>query len=189
MHPSSNEASSTFAEQFHAAIQSRGLHPPKAIEPDGKLHRFASNGKSFDDAGWYVFYGDGIPAGAFGDWRSGLNEIWRADVGRKLSPREEVAHQARMDGMRHKREADDARRKADAREIATKIWEVAGTVPKDYPYLIQKNIGAHGLRFHDGKLVVQIRDGVDLCSLAIHRSDGDKRFLPGGRVSAVTSDR
>ena len=72
-------------EQFRAAIYSAGLSPPEVIEPNGKLHRFASNGKPSDDAGWYVFHDDGIPAGAFGDWRGGLSETWRADIGRKLS--------------------------------------------------------------------------------------------------------
>jgi putative DNA primase/helicase len=74
-------------EQFRAAIHSAGLNPPEVIEPNGKLHRFASNGKPSDDAGWYVFHDDGIPAGAFGDWRDGLSETWRADIGRRLSPR------------------------------------------------------------------------------------------------------
>ncbi len=33
-------------EQFRAAIQNTGLTPPEVIEPDGKLHRFASNGNA-----------------------------------------------------------------------------------------------------------------------------------------------
>jgi len=82
-------------EQFRDAIQKAGLHPPEVIEPDGKLHRFPSNGKRSDDAGWYVFRDDNIPAGAFGDWRTGASETWRADIGRSLSPQEEAAHRAR----------------------------------------------------------------------------------------------
>jgi len=69
-------------EQFRDAIRSAGLEPPEVIEPD-KLHRFSTNGTCSDDAGWYIFYGDGIPAGSFGDWRSGLSQTWRADIGRK----------------------------------------------------------------------------------------------------------
>ncbi len=75
-------------EHFRAAIHSAGLNPPEAFEPDGKLHRFASNGKRSDHAGWYVLHDDGIPAGAFGDWRTGASESWRADIGRRLSPQE-----------------------------------------------------------------------------------------------------
>jgi putative DNA primase/helicase len=44
-------------DQFRDAIRSAGLNPPGVIEPDGKLYRFASNGKHGDDAGWYVSHG------------------------------------------------------------------------------------------------------------------------------------
>lgn len=60
--------------QFSDAIKASGLTPPDTIMTDGKLHRFSSNGRRDDDAGWYVFYGDGIPAGSFGDWRTGLTQ-------------------------------------------------------------------------------------------------------------------
>jgi putative DNA primase/helicase len=72
-------------EQFRDAIRSAGLEPPERIEADGKLRRFSSNGKRGDDAGWYVLHGDGIPAGSFGYWRTGISESWRADIGRTLS--------------------------------------------------------------------------------------------------------
>jgi hypothetical protein len=42
-------------EQFCAAIHNAGLSQPEVIEPDGKLHRFATNGRPKDDAGWYSF--------------------------------------------------------------------------------------------------------------------------------------
>ncbi|MEB2352017.1 MAG: hypothetical protein OZ924_11445, partial [Burkholderiaceae bacterium] len=58
-------------EQFRAAIRAAGLTPPDVIEADGKLRRFGTNGKRSDDAGWYIAHDDGIPAGAFGDWRTG----------------------------------------------------------------------------------------------------------------------
>jgi putative DNA primase/helicase len=39
-------------EQFCPAIHNAGLSQPEVIEPDGKLHRFATNGHPKDDAGW-----------------------------------------------------------------------------------------------------------------------------------------
>src|SRR5438046_2073585 len=101
-------------DQFRTAIQGAGRHPPEAIEPDGRLHRFASNGERGDDAGWYVLHDDGVPAGAFGDWRSGTSEIWRADIGRSLSRQEEAAYRERLQRMRDAREAEDARRRTEA---------------------------------------------------------------------------
>jgi putative DNA primase/helicase len=108
-------------DQFRAAIRAAGITPPKAIIPDGKLHRFASNGKPSDDAGWYIFHDDGIPAGAFGDWRGGLSETWRADVDRELTPREKAAHRARVKAMRREREAEDAKRRRLLRSISKEI--------------------------------------------------------------------
>lgn len=170
-------------EQFRAAIHSAGLHPPEVIEPDGRLHRFASSGKRSDDAGWYVLHDDAIPAGAFGDWRTGASETWRADIGRRLSPQEEAAHRARLDAMRRAREAEDAQRKAEACEKAAAIWQGARPAPDDHVYLLGKGIRAHGLRVHDGALVIPMRDGQELHSLQFIAGNGEKRFLAGGRVN------
>ena len=89
-------------EQFRDAIRSAGLEPPDIIVADGKLRRFASNGKRGDDAGWYVLYGDGIPAGSFGDWRTGISAImasrhWpRSQSSRRIrAPGESRSHAAR----------------------------------------------------------------------------------------------
>ncbi len=170
-------------EQFRTAIHNVGLNPLEVIEPDGKLHRFASNGKRSDDAGWYVFHDDGIPAGAFGDWRTGVSETWRQDIGRTLSPQEEAAQRARVDAMRREREAEDARRKAEAREKAATIWRLATLAPDEHVYLLGKGVKAHGLRVHAEALVVPMGDGEKLHSLQFIAGDGEKRFLSGGRVS------
>jgi putative DNA primase/helicase len=53
-------------DQFLAAIEQADLVPPKFIKADGKLHRFSSDGKRGDEAGWYVFHTCDIPAGSFG---------------------------------------------------------------------------------------------------------------------------
>jgi putative DNA primase/helicase len=100
--------------EFRDAIARAGLTPPDAIEADGKLRRFASNGKRGDDAGLYVLHADGIPAGSFGDWRTGFSQSWRADIGRTLTPAEEAAHRAKVDTMRCEREAEEAKRKVEA---------------------------------------------------------------------------
>lgn len=169
--------------QFRGAIQAAGLTPPEIIEADGRLHRFASNGRRGDLAGWYVLHADGVPAGVFGDWRSGTSETWRADIGRRLSPQEEAAHRTRIEAMRYEREADEDRRKAEARERATAIWQSALPAADDHPYLVGKGVKAHGLRLHEGALVVPMRDGAELHSLQRIFPDGEKRFLPGGRVA------
>jgi putative DNA primase/helicase len=170
-------------EQFRDAIQSAGLPPPHIVIPGGKLHRFATNGKPKDDSGWYVFHEDGIPAGAFGDWRTGASETWHANIGRELTPQEAAAHRARVEGMQRERDAEDARIKGEARTKAAAIWNGAAVAPGDHPYLVQKRVGAHGLRVHEGRLIVPMRDDQDvLHSLQFIDADGGKLFLKGGRV-------
>src|SRR5262249_58818457 len=80
------KAMSDVIEQFRDATRAAGLEPPVDLIADGKIHRFASKGKLGDDAGWYVYHGDGVPAGTFGDWRTNIKKSWRADVGRSFTP-------------------------------------------------------------------------------------------------------
>lgn len=104
-----------------------GLEPPDEIVADGEVRRFATNGKRGDDAGWYVLHANGIPAGAFGDWRTGASETWRANVGRKLSPQEAAGHRRRVDAARAKAEAEREAQQAKAARRIAELW--AQTVP------------------------------------------------------------
>lgn len=168
--------------QFRNAIQSAGLTPPPDIEPDGKLHRFSSNGKKGDDSGWYVLHGDTIPAGSFGDWRTGISQSWRADIGRPLSLQEEGAHRTRIEAIRAEREAEEIRRHEEAQRQAAAIWQAAKPVT-DHPYLNRKGVSAYALRVKDGRLIVPMRDGGVIQSLQFISADGEKRFLTGGRIT------
>jgi putative DNA primase/helicase len=169
--------------EFRAAISKSGLTPPDQIMADGKIHRFASNGKRSDDSGWYVVFFDGIPAGAYGCWRTDLKGSWRANIGRPLTSAEEAAHQTKMDAARRERAREEARRHAEARDEARLIWKASKPAPSDHPYLVKKGVKAHGLRVHEGALIIPMRDGGELHSLQFIGPDGHKRFLPGGRVS------
>lgn len=170
-------------DQFRAAIQSAGLSPPDTIEPDGKLHRFASNGIRGDDAGWYALHDDGIPAGSFGDWRSGQSHTWRADLGRTHTPEDEAAHRAKVEAMMRERDAEKVREQAEAAIKAAAIWEAARPAPNDHPYLVRKGIKPSGARLHNDALVIAMRSGGEIRSLQFIGPDGDKRFLTGGRVA------
>ncbi len=170
-------------DQFRGAIESAGLTPPGTIIPNGRLHRFASNGLPGDDAGWFVLHGDAVPAGAFGCWRTGVSQTWRADIGRKLSPEEEYKHRTRVEAMRRQRDAEDKRMRAEAARNAAAIWNAAMPALDDHPYLTRKGIKAHGARLHNGALVIPMRDGGEIHSLQFISADGDKRFLTGGRVA------
>lgn len=107
---------------FRAAIRAAGLTPPDELIDDGRRHRFATSGRRGDVAGWYVLHGDGIPAGAFGDWRSGFSQSW-------CSRDRETLTRAERDGMRQRMALiqsvrDEAQAKAWAAALANNrvLW-------------------------------------------------------------------
>ncbi|MGI8425282.1 MAG: AAA family ATPase [Actinomycetota bacterium] len=87
-----------------------------------------------------------------------------------------------MGAARREREREEARRHAEAREEAGVIWKASKPAPSDHPYLVAKGVKPHGLRVHEGALVIPVRDGAELHSLQFIGPEGNKRFLIGGRV-------
>ncbi|MHB1333204.1 MAG: hypothetical protein ACYCY1_11455 [Sulfuriferula sp.] len=118
-----------YLSQFSDAIHSTGMEPPVEIHADGALHRFSPSGKRSDMAGWYVLHCDGIPAGSFGNWRTGHAQSWRADIGRSLSQAEINAHHAKIEQMRIERQEATAKLKEAAEWRATRMW--SGLAPAD----------------------------------------------------------
>jgi putative DNA primase/helicase len=168
-------------QQFRDVILAAGIPPPDVIYADGVLRRFSTSRKPDDDAGWYVYHDDGIPAGAFGDWRIGLNKRWRSDIGRRLSPIEEQAHRLRMVTLAGQRKAEEVMRSAEARVEASRIWAKALPCTM-HPYLSYKHIGAHGSRLYKNVLVVPLQIDDIVHSLQFIGANGEKRFLTGGQV-------
>jgi putative DNA primase/helicase len=72
-------------ENFKDAIRAEGITPPAHIEADGKPHRFSTNGKAKDRAGYYTLHLDGVAAGGFGCFRLGIKQTWCSCDFKKLS--------------------------------------------------------------------------------------------------------
>lgn len=175
-------------EQLLDAIRSAGLEPPEQVIFDGKLHRFKSGtkgtAKAGDKSGWYVVFGDGVPAGRFGCWRMGFESPWRADVGRKLTASEEMAHVRRLAEAKALREAAIEKQYEVAASTVETIWNQASAASPDHPYLKRKGIQAHGARITgDGRLMVPLfdKDGA-LATLQYIDSEGGKLYHPGGEA-------
>lgn len=173
--------------QLRGAMIDAGLTPPDELVLDGKIHRFRSGTKGtpgHDKPGWYLVFGDGIPAGRFGCWRSGIEVTWRADVGRKFTQAEEMAHAQRMAEAKTIRDAEQAKQRQVAADTVEIIWTQAQAASPDHPYLKRKGIGVHGARVTgDGRLVVPLygQDGA-LASLQYIAHDGSKLYHPGGQT-------
>ncbi len=168
--------------QFRDAIQSTGLMPPDVIEP-GRLHRFPGVGKqNGNTAGWCKLFDDG-QGGCFGDWSSGFSENWQARRENPFTAVERAEFRKRVEETLARAEEEQQSRYKEAADKAVTIWNAAILAPEDHPYLTRKAISAHGARYYDGALIIPVRSGDLLCSLQFINSDGDKRFLSGGRIS------
>ena len=176
-------------EQLIDAIRAAGLEPPDQVIMDGKIHRFksgtkGSGNKGGDKPGWYLIFGDGVPAGRFGCWRMGFESPWRADVGRKLTATEEMQHARRIAEAKAIRDAELERQHEVASATVESIWASAQAASPEHPYLQRKGIGVHGARVTgDGRLVVPLygQDG-HLSSLQYIAHDGGKLYHPGGQT-------
>jgi putative DNA primase/helicase len=169
-------------EQFSAAIALAGMKVPDAVHGDGQLHRFNPSGKRGDDAGWYVLYRDGVPAGTFGNWRDGYSESWCAKAEHDLTDSERQAQRERINTAQRMREVETIRRHGEAASAALALWEAAAPAVA-HPYLATKGVKPYGIRADGHQLFVPMRDTTGkLYSLQTIAPNGVKRFLPGGRV-------
>ena len=173
--------------QLRDAISAAGMTPPKEIVLDGKMHRFTSGTKGkpgHDKSGWYVAYSDGIPAGRFGCWRAGIEVTWRADVGRQLSPADEMAFARRMSEAKAARDAEIKRQREIVADTAEAIWVSGMGASPDHPYLARKGIAVHGTRITgDGRLMAPLftPEG-KIASIQYIDAEGGKLYHAGGQT-------
>ena len=168
-------------EGFRSEILKAGLSLPNEIIDDGRIHRFSSNGKTTDNAGWYVLFTDGIAAGAFGCWREDVKINWCSVDKATLTQSEMHEFNKKMAEAKKLREHEEEINRTKARSKASKIWEQSAEAPTDHPYLLSKKVQPHGLKLSRGKLIVPLYDQNQvLQSLQFIGPDGEKRFLRGG---------
>jgi len=176
--------------QLKDAMLGAGLKPPDTLHLDGKLHRFNSGTKGekgHDKPGWYIIFNDGVPAGRFGCWRSGVELTWKADIGRSLTVAEEMAQSRRLSEAKAQRDAEQAKTREVAANTVDLIWSQAGAASPEHPYLQRKGIQPNGARITgDGRLMVPLynSDG-ELSSIQYIAADGDKKYHPGGQTSSM----
>ena len=177
--------------QLMDAIEDAGLTPPDHIELDGRVHRFRSGTKGSkgagDKTGWYIAYGDGIPAGRFGCWRAGIEQTWRAESDRSYSAAEEMALARRMSEAQSLRDAERKKSQEIVADTVADIWGSCTHASADHPYLVRKNVLPHGSRVTgDGRLVVPLYDNAgNICSLQYIAADGSKLYHAGGKTGGA----
>ena len=185
MRPSDNRFEAIDA--FRDAIANTGLTPPDQILSDGQLHRFSSNGRRGDDAGWYVLHQDRFVAGAFGCWRAGVSRSWCA-----RECQFSADERSQFDELiRNARTAAEAARHAEqlaAAERARDRWHDGSPAQADHPYLTAKQVQPHAARQAGVLLLVPLVDPHGLLwNLQTIDGGGRKRFLRRGRVRGLFS--
>ena len=175
-------------QQLMDAIRAAGLEAPDKIYLDGVIHRFNTGvGNKRDKTGWYIGFGDEPQAARFGCWRSDIEGSWVADIGRTITPAEQMAHARRMAEAREKRDAEREKSREVVANVALDIWNNAATATVDHPYIKRKGIQPHGSRVTgDGRLIVPLYDYVDgaleLTSVQYIKDDGSKLYHSGGKT-------
>ena len=176
----------TAEAQFQAAIAATGMTPPDAINADGQIHRWNGTDKRGNTRNsWYSLHLDGTPAGSFGDWAGLEKQSWCAKRDHDLTDNERPVMRDRVRAAQRQRDAERDRMQAEAASRALTIWTTA-TPAIEHPYLTRKAIKPHGIRTDGHHLFVPMRcTAGKLHSLQTIDPDGEKRFLPGGRVKGT----
>ena len=187
-------------QAFQGAIAAAGLTPPDTIIADGKIQRFSTNSKRGDDAGRYVLHLDGLPAGWFGDYRTGLSQSWCSIERTAQTPEQQRQYATLLKSMQNARHREKKAEHDAAAEQAAAIWAAATPIDdaQTHGYLVKKGIQAHGVklietaaaRAHCVKLshslfgpllVIPMRNAAgELRSLQFITADGTKRPITGG---------
>ena len=166
-----------------AMLEALGAAPDE-VSLDGRLHRFKVEGDAgTEKTGWYVLHGDGVPAGAFGDWRRDITQRWHASLPVDLTEEARALMEENCRRAQELRDEEMKKRHKRAAETCREIWENAPEATDDHPYLQRKKVRSHGLRLTgDGRLLVPIYVGADLTSLQYISEDGRKEFQRGGEI-------
>ena len=175
---------------FLAKIENAGLRPAEPIADllaTGELVRFAVQGdRPGKRNAWAILYLDGVPAGAFGSWKHGINERWREGSFDILTAAERRVRAAELRRQKEERAAAKLAEQMEAAQHCRGRWDNAKGADPRHPYLVRKRIAADGLRQERDRLLVPMFDHSGmLWNLQAIGPDGGKRFAKGGRQTGL----
>lgn len=128
--------------QFRSSIINYGMEPPEQIIADGQYHRFSTNGKQSDKAGWYVLDLSGQPHGAFGCWRSGISYAWKPNFSGEIGPTERELFRQRQVQSERKRQEEQRRQWAINADNNKKLLSQAKAPGEEVrSYLASRGLG------------------------------------------------
>jgi len=165
------------------AMERSGIAAPNTIIIDGKFHRFSTNGKRGDRAGYYCVWehGDGFLAGSFGDFRSDVHQKWHSKEGQALSRAEKAQVNSAIREANEKMEAERRRKAEQAKAVANRLLAKGKAPDSDHPYLMAKGIKpVEPARQVGDCLVIPVENSErKLQGAQLIYPDGKKRFITG----------
>lgn len=169
-----------FHDDVLATLHSIGLMPENIVA-DGKNQRCPVAGKpNKKDGSYRIYVWKGEVVLVATNWLTGESIRWTSSSGTKLSRQQKRALERGL----AKIEETEAKSWAKAAERARNIFDTADEC-EEHAYITGKGVGlAPDLKMYTrGRLLVPAydKDGV-LTSLQSISLDGEKRFLPGGRI-------
>jgi phage/plasmid primase-like uncharacterized protein len=175
-------------QDFLLKMKYSGLNP-EIFAPlvDGKIHRFRDAGydKPGKKNGWYVLHNIGsCISGAFGHWKTGLNENFSSKQFQTLTPAEQAAYKAKMETIRTQVAKEESNMRGECRAKAAKLWADAPLAKSDnHLYLMEKNVPAFGIKQTGDLLLIPLwdEDGT-LHGLQKIGPNGEKCFMTGASV-------
>jgi putative DNA primase/helicase len=175
-------------EQFSAAMAAAGLHCADPLVDDGTLRRYHVTGdRPGTRNGWYCLYADAPQAGVFGSWRAGVTRYWSARTYTDMTAAQRAQHRRRIEDGRRQRRLEQQRRWEFAERKAVAIWDAARPAASGHSYLRQKDIPSRHLRQVGDCLLIPLYEDDRLVNLQKINEAGEKRFLPGGKITGCCS--
>lgn len=174
---------------FIAFMEANNVCPIEPIAQrlaSGSLIRFRCQGDGKGrQNGWAILYLDERPAGAFGNYKANTGTLkWKSGADRPiLTQAERDAMNREWRAAADRRQAERLNNERQAAIAAGDIWQRAVPASPNHPYVARKLIDPAPLRMANGELLVPMYgDDGFLWNLQRIKSDGEKRFLKGGRV-------
>lgn len=174
---------------FLAAMEAAGMKPVEPIAArlvSGDLFRFQCEGdRAGRKNGWAVLHLDGVPAGSFGHFASGISGTWRADS-KRLSSSERADLLREAEASRRQREKEKLAIQETVAKESERIWGCAGPADPSHPYLARKRVLGEGLRQDGHFLLVPMHDDDGkIWNIQRISPTGVKRFAKGGRQKGL----
>lgn len=134
------------------AMASHGIECHDPIIQDGTLHRFANGGRGNKDA-WYVLHEHG---GAFGDWKRGMHQAWKAGTEHLTSNQKKHIQEEIAVANKQREEERTAHYEASARQAAAAWDKLSESGASEY--LERKQVQGFGIKYGNAAIAIALRD-------------------------------